>query len=261
MVKSTPSTDISSESTVPVPAVVKTKKSKKTSVVEEVVEPASAVSESQTAQPEEVVVAPVKPSGKKKAKVVVEEVQSSTQEEVSVNAVSILPSEEALVSDVVEETTETSVGELFNQFTSKLSFIHSSIGTLKNELKFIEKKYNKDLKALQKKSSKKKRNPNRAPSGFVKPALISDELADFLKKPYGTEMARTSVTKEINLYIKENSLADKENGRRILPDQALSTLLRLSPEDELTYFNLQKYMRGHFAKAETEPVVENKVVV
>ena len=259
MVKATSSTDISSESTVPVPVLVKTKKSKKTSVVEEVSEPSTVVGESHAAQPEEVVVAPVKSSGKKKVKAVVEEVQPPPQEDV--NAVSIPPTEEALVSDVVEETTETSVGELFNQFTSKLSFIHSSIGTLKNELKFIEKKYNKDLKTLQKKSSKKKRNPNRAPSGFVKPALISDELADFLKKPYGTEMARTSVTKEINLYIKENSLADKSNGRRILPDQALSTLLRLSPEDELTYFNLQKYMRGHFAKAETEPVVENKVVV
>jgi chromatin remodeling complex protein RSC6 len=80
--------------------------------------------------------------------------------------------------------------------------------------------------------------------------LISEELAAFLNKPYGTEMARTSVTKEINMYIKEKSLADKDNGRHIIPDQALSTLLNLSPTDELTYFNLQKYMRHHFAKAE-----------
>jgi chromatin remodeling complex protein RSC6 len=103
---------------------------------------------------------------------------------------------------------------------------------------------------MLKKSSKKKRNPNRAPSGFVKPALISEELASFLGKPIGTEMARTSVTKEINQYIKEKSLGDKSNGRHIIPDEALSTLLKLKPEDELTYFNLQRFMSHHFTKSE-----------
>jgi chromatin remodeling complex protein RSC6 len=112
------------------------------------------------------------------------------------------------------------------------------------------------MKTMLKKSSKKKRNPNRAPSGFVKPALISEELAAFLGKPIGTEMARTSVTKEINLYIKENSLGDKSNGRHIIPDEALSTLLKLKPEDELTYFNLQRFMSHHFTKSDSSKAVD-----
>jgi hypothetical protein len=48
---------------------------------------------------------------------------------------------------------------------------------------------------------------------------------------------------------------DKENGRRIHPDTKLATLLKLKKTDELTYFNLQKYMSHHFAKANKEPVV------
>ena len=62
-------------------------------------------------------------------------------------------------------------------------------------------------------------------------------------------MARTEVTKEINKYIRANNLQDKDNGRKINPDAALSKLLKLKKEDELTYFNLQRYMSPHFAKA------------
>ena len=68
-------------------------------------------------------------------------------------------------------------------------------------------------------------------------------------------MARTDVTREINLYIRTHSLQDKENGRKINPDTKLATLLKLNKSDELTYFNLQKYMSPHFAKANKEVVV------
>jgi upstream activation factor subunit UAF30 len=70
----------------------------------------------------------------------------------------------------------------------------------------------------------------------------------FLGKPVGTEMARTDVSRAINRYIKENGLQDPKNDRKINPDERLSNLLRLKEEDELTYFNLQKYMKHHFIK-------------
>jgi chromatin remodeling complex protein RSC6 len=62
-------------------------------------------------------------------------------------------------------------------------------------------------------------------------------------------MARTDVTREINKYIRTNNLQDKENGRKINPDKKLTSLLKLKKGDELTYFNLQRYMSPHFAKA------------
>jgi chromatin remodeling complex protein RSC6 len=88
----------------------------------------------------------------------------------------------------------------------------------------------------------------RGPSGFVKPSIISDQLAMFLGKPVGTKMARTDVSKEINTYIRVHHLQDPFNGRRINPDEKLRKLLGVSPNDELTYFNLQKYMGRHFHK-------------
>ena len=108
----------------------------------------------------------------------------------------------------------------------------------------------RELKLAQKTGAKRKRKTgNRAPSGFVKPTLISDELATFLEKPSGTEMARTDVTREINKYIRAHDLQDKSNGRKINPDTKLSSLLKLNDTDELTYFNLQKYMSIHFQKS------------
>jgi len=62
-------------------------------------------------------------------------------------------------------------------------------------------------------------------------------------------MARTEVSKEINKYIQSNNLKDPANGRKINPDAKLSKLLKLNKNDELTYFNLQRYMKHHFIKA------------
>ena len=136
------------------------------------------------------------------------------------------------------------------EFLAKLQQLGALISALKTEYRSLEKKWTRELKASQKQSVKRKRKAgNRAPSGFVKPTLISDELAKFLEKPTGSEMARTEVTRDINKYIRTNNLQDKENGRKINPDKKLAALLKLKATDELTYFNLQRFMSPHFAKA------------
>jgi upstream activation factor subunit UAF30 len=149
------------------------------------------------------------------------------------------------------EDVEASIAAQSVEFMSKLNQFSSMIASLKTEYRLLEKKWARELKAAQKcNSKKKKRAGNRAPSGFVKPTNISDELAKFLEKPTGTEMARTDVTREINKYIRSHNLQDAGNGRKINPDQKLQTLLKLKTSDELTYFNLQRYMSPHFHKAE-----------
>ena len=136
------------------------------------------------------------------------------------------------------------------EYSAKLQQLVGLLSTLKNDFKTLEKSVAREMKAAQKASSKKRRNNvNRKPSGFVKPTRISDELAAFLGKTVGTEMARTDVSKELNAYIQTNGLKDKTNGRKINPDAKLAKLLKLSKEDELTYFNLQRFMKHHFIKA------------
>jgi chromatin remodeling complex protein RSC6 len=160
----------------------------------------------------------------------------------------------APVADAAPLDAAAAVTVKLNEFNAKLQQMSGIFATVKNDFKTLEKTVSREMKNAAKASSKKRRsNVNRKPSGFVKPARISDELAQFLGKTVGTEMARTDVSKEINTYIQANSLQDKDNGRIIHPDDKLTKLLKVSKDDQLTYFNLQKYMKHHFMKA--TPVV------
>ena len=154
--------------------------------------------------------------------------------------------------DVDTQTPDTNESEwttLSSSFLTKLQAAAQAVNALKAEFKNLEKAASKQLKAAQRLGAKRKRkNGARQPSGFVKPTLISDELANFLGRDKGSEMARTEVTREINKYIRLHNLQDKDNGRKINPDVKLTKLLKLQQSDELTYFNLQKFMSPHFAK-------------
>ena len=145
---------------------------------------------------------------------------------------------------------EASITEQSMEFFAKFQQLGLLVSSLKTEYRALEKKWTRELKASQKQNSRRKRKTgNRAPSGFVKPTRISDELASFLGKDTGTEMARTDVTREINAYIRTNKLQDEKNGRTINPDVKLASLLKIQKSDVLTYFNLQRYMSPHFAKS------------
>jgi len=152
------------------------------------------------------------------------------------------------------DAADSSVSTRINEFSAKLQQMASLFASIKGDFKNLEKAVSRELKNAQKSSSKRsKSSGNRQPSGFVKPTKISDELAKFLGKASGVEMARTAVSKEINAYIREKGLQDATNGRKINPDANLTKLLNLKKEDELTYFNLQRYMKHHFIK--TPPAV------
>lgn len=165
---------------------------------------------------------------------------------------SVVASEESV--DTAETATDpsvvTAISGDYSEFMIKLQKVSALLSMLKTEFRVLEKKTSRELRTAAKACAKRKRKSgNRAPSGFVKPTLISDELASFLGRQSGAEMARTEVTREINEYIRTNKLQHPENGRRIRADESLMKLLKLTPADELTYFNLQRYMSPHFAKS------------
>ena len=152
----------------------------------------------------------------------------------------------ALETEVVSSETK------LNEVDAKIQQIGSILATLKTDFKALRKSVAREKKLAEKSKGKasKRSAGNRKPSGFIKPTLISDELATFLGKTSGTEMARTDVSKEINAYICAHNLKDKTNGRIIHPDAKLSALLKITSGNELTFFNLQSYMKHHFIKTE-----------
>lgn len=138
---------------------------------------------------------------------------------------------------------------LYTSVLSKLQSTQSLVASIRAEVNELKRQHARELRVANKANKRRKTNANRAPSGFVKPTLISNELAAFLGKPEGSVLARTEVTREVNAYIRSQKLQDKDNGRKINPDAKLLKLLKLKKGDELTYFNLQKYMAAHFAKS------------
>jgi chromatin remodeling complex protein RSC6 len=104
--------------------------------------------------------------------------------------------------------------------------------------------------SLEKNKTKMERNVDNRVINVVRPVsqpkTISNELAKLIGKPVGSKMFRTEVETEIIWYILAKNLQNGQNTRIINADEKLRKLLKLRKNDELTFFNLQKYLRPHF---------------
>lgn len=157
------------------------------------------------------------------------------------------PVQETSVVEAPQNTVENYAQE-FTHLVEQLKVLQNSLKELTVYTTKLEKRVAKDQKVLQKRvnGKRKRTNTSSSPSGFSKPGPVSDELRTFLKLGKDELIARTEVTKRINAYCKEHGLQGKDDKRVLKPDKTLKTLLRLGKNDELTFFNLQKYMKVHF---------------
>lgn len=88
----------------------------------------------------------------------------------------------------------------------------------------------------------------RANNAFLKPRAISDELATFMGLPAKSQRSQTEVTKYVSQYVKSHNCFDPSFKRRIIPDAKLAKLLRVKDGQEVTYLNLQGFLKVHFLK-------------
>ena len=159
------------------------------------------------------------------------------------------PVQEVTPAPVQETTDDLNYDDDFANVHAQLQTAMTTIKTLTTMVKSLEKRVARDRKVMNKKlkgRAKRVVDPNKPPSGFAKPGPISDELRAFLNLPKGELIARTEVTKKITEYCKAHNLQKAEDKRSIKTDAALKKLLRLNKNDELTFFNLQKYMKVHY---------------
>lgn len=157
------------------------------------------------------------------------------------------------VSSLDKNTLSGALLEEIASFNKNYASWMTAASAMKINIKNIAKISARVSKNAEKTSKRKKNTQNGKLSGFEKPTLITDELAGFFGRPKGSRMARTEVSKEIHKYVTENNLQDEKNRRIIHPDTKLLKLLN-SNDDQLTYFNLQKYLKHHFKK-EVAPIV------
>ena len=168
------------------------------------------------------------------------------------------PPEPVVETPVVETPVETPDTEEnydaeFTEVKDALKDAVEIIKGLTSKVNALEKRVARDRKVMNKKMkgrAKRVVDPNKPPSGFAKPGPVSEELSKFLGLGKDELIARTEVTKRITKYCQDKGLQKKEDKRTIHADKALKDLLRLKKGDELTFFNLQKYMKVHYPNKE-----------
>jgi hypothetical protein len=90
----------------------------------------------------------------------------------------------------------------------------------------------------------------RANNAFLKLRPITPELCSFMGLPTASERSQTDVTKFVSQYVKAHNCFDPNFKRRIIPDAKLAKLLRVKDGQEVTYLNLQSFLKVHFIKTE-----------
>ena len=151
--------------------------------------------------------------------------------------------------NLVAKEEEYVIGSEFGSVLLTLSTLKQQITALQNTVRGLEKNVNKKINCYERELKKNAHKKPRKLSGFAVPSNITNELCEFMGKPSGTKMARTEVTQHLIDYIRLNELQEKKNRKIIVPDSKLKKLLKVNSEDEINYFNIQKYMNQHFIKA------------
>lgn len=159
-------------------------------------------------------------------------------------------------SEQTVDNTTSIFDSQFSNILNTLSQLKTQITSTTLQMKNLEKQVKKEMKNKNKEISKNKNRGNRKPSGFAEATQISDELCDFMGKEKGEKIARTEVTKYICTYIKEHDLKQEDNKRIINPDIKLKTLLGVTDNSEITFFNIQRYMNKHFIKSASKQELE-----
>lgn len=145
----------------------------------------------------------------------------------------------------------TTLDDDLKAVSSNLNTLRETTSALLSQIKKLEKRVHREMKDARKRRRRVKLDENgveikRAPSIFERPTQVTAELLTFLGRPAGTLMSRSEVTKAVNEYVKAHNLKDKH---AINPDAPLRSLLSVPANENLTYFNLQRYLNRHYVKA------------
>ena len=161
----------------------------------------------------------------------------------------------APAAEAAAEPEEVRLETEAKSITARLLAVRETVSELISEAKRLEKKAAKVQKLADKRRRRKvvegePGKPARV-SIFQVPTGLTPELCAFMGRPAGSLESRSNVTKFITKYVSDNNLKNKHD---INADAKLLKLLRLTKEDKLTYFNLQKYLNVHYLKTEKAPV-------
>ena len=164
---------------------------------------------------------------------------------------------------VVKVDASEQLKTILSTLTEQSSVLKTLMNTVRNVIKDNDKQ-TKELEKLRNKRIRVKteRSADALPSGITKPVAMTDELAAFLEVASGTLVPRNEVTKGVSTYVKKHDISDPSNKQKfVLDDRPAAKVLRTllgNPAEDVTYFNLQKYLKHHYIMSDVV-VVPKKI--
>ena len=165
----------------------------------------------------------------------------------AVEAPADVRSADAILS-ALQDTLKALSSDVSSRLRAAVQEAHTAVRAMKRESRDSKRRRKVDPATLspEDRAAWEKRRANNA---FLKLRPISDELCTFMSLPLKSQKSQTDVTKFIAGYVKSHNCFDPSFKRRILPDTKLAKLLRVTDKNEVSYLNLQTYLKVHFLKA------------
>lgn len=150
----------------------------------------------------------------------------------------------------LQETLKTLSSELTSRVRAAVHDAQEAVKAIKRDARDSKKRRKVDPATLNP-EEKAAWEARRANNAFLKLRPLTDELCSFMGLPSKSQKSQTDVTKYISGYVKAHNCFDPSFKRRILPDAKLGKLLRVKDGQEVTYLNLQSFLKVHFVKPAT----------
>ena len=150
----------------------------------------------------------------------------------------------------LQETLKAISSELTTRIRDATKSALEASKAVKRELRSKGKRHRKNPEDMTP-EERKTYESRRANNAFLKLRPITDELATFMGLPSKSQKSQTDVTKFVSQYVKAHGCFDPSFKRRIVPDAKLAKLLRVKDGQEVTYLNLQSFLKVHFIKPAT----------
>ena len=147
----------------------------------------------------------------------------------------------------LQDTLKALGSELTSRVRAAVHDAQEAVKAIKRDARDSKKRRRKDPADMtpEEKATWEARRANNA---FLKLRPITDELATFMGLPSKSQKSQTDVTKYVSTYVKAHNCFDPNFKRRIIPDAKLGKLLRVKDGQEVTYLNLQSFLKVHFIK-------------
>ena len=171
----------------------------------------------------------------------------------------VVPTTAAVVAPVVSQSSDALLSKLTEtlkslstEFSAK---VREAVKATQEAAKQAKKEHRDSRRKVKKNAEtmtpeeRKVWEARRANNAFLVQRPLTDELCAFMGLKAGDKRSQTEVTKFISEYVKSHNCYDPTFKRRILPNAALMKLLRVDDKTEVTYLNLQKFLKVHFKKA------------